>query len=105
MLRDPVLLIPLLTRTPRPETFTRNALITGLGMLGHVPALEVACSDLDEPDSISAYFGAVALGEDAEDECIRLGTEADIRARGAPCEVSQMAAMRLESGARLPVLD
>lgn len=83
---------------------TRQGLVVALGLLGSPPPLDIAWVNPQDPGEAAAYYAAVALGVDDESERVRLAQEADRRARGAAMEVSERAALEMESGVRLGVV-
>jgi len=105
VLRDPdVLTAALRALTPYDHT-ARPALVAALGLLGRVPALDVACPEPTNVDDTRAYLAAVGLAVSDAPERERLVDAADRRARGAARTVTDTALMRAEDGARLALVD
>jgi hypothetical protein len=104
VVRDRDLLLRGLESLGAGETMTRQALVVALGLLGSPPPVEIAWVNPYDPDEASAYYASLALGVDDEVERVHLAREADRRAFGAAMELSERAALELESGARLSVV-
>jgi hypothetical protein len=105
VLRDERLLLEWLRRCPVHADYFRHALTVALGLVGFQPDFTDAWSDESNAADLEALIVATVIGVDDPDLRIRIGMEAERRARGAAAALMRKVMPRLEMGDRISVVD